>query len=344
MSEALAAVSAAPPSSPAKGLMEQENASPEPGGERTFADLVDALLPVAALPAAGGELPVTDVPLPAEIATDALPGDAVPFAAMIPFADAGSVRASPLAGADAQWASSNRLLSSRAAAGATVARAADRLATSDTASGAATGSDFGDAWRDFGLLDAEPDPLQALGAAAQQAPAANTSSPEAGLHGLHGLAAVTERAAAAEAPKLVLDSRLPVLHSAFAERFSEQVTVLVEHGVKHAQLSLNPADLGPIEVRISFHQDEATIQFASHHPAARDAMADALPRLREMLDGAGVRLGESGVFAQLPQREQPAAGQPAPNLRESATAPWREGDEVPVAPGVRVLRLVDAYA
>ncbi len=148
----------------------------------------------------------------------------------------------------------------------------------------------------------------------------------------------------AEPPKLTLDSKLPLMSPQFADRFAAQVTVLVEHGVNLAQISLNPPELGPIEVRISLVQDEAKVQFSSPHGVVREAMNDALPKLREMLESSGLRLNDSGVFAQLPQRDQLGGQPPGTPGRGPADVSWDEQTEGPVASHQRSLHLVDAYA
>jgi flagellar hook-length control protein FliK len=45
--------------------------------------------------------------------------------------------------------------------------------------------------------------------------------------------------------------------------------------------------MGPIEVKVSVHQDSANIVFSAHHAPARDAIEAAIPRLREMMAEQG---------------------------------------------------------
>ncbi|MBI2801307.1 MAG: flagellar hook-length control protein FliK [Gammaproteobacteria bacterium] len=153
-------------------------------------------------------------------------------------------------------------------------------------------------------------------------------------------------ATVASAAPLALDTKLPVLSPRFAEGFAQQVTVLAEQGIHHALLSLNPPELGPIEVRISMHENGASIHLASQHGMVREAMTDALPRLRELLDQAGVRVGDTGVGAQLPQREAPPGGTAALRLlAERDAGHWLSTEQTVNDSGPRLinLRLVDAY-
>jgi flagellar hook-length control protein FliK len=50
-----------------------------------------------------------------------------------------------------------------------------------------------------------------------------------------------------------------------------------------------------MEVRIQIQNDQASIQFASHHAVVREALEAALPRLRDMLEATGVQLVDVNV-------------------------------------------------
>ncbi len=156
-------------------------------------------------------------------------------------------------------------------------------------------------------------------------------------------AALHERHAAGV---LHLDTQLPLQTPRFAEGFGQQVVVLAQNGIQQAQMSLNPPELGPIDVRITFHHDEASVQIAAASGLARETIQEALPRLRELMDSAGVRLNDAGVFAQLPQREQSPQGQ----VRSDWLIGQRQGgnasfDVATVAPTLlRRVGLIDAYA
>lgn len=71
-----------------------------------------------------------------------------------------------------------------------------------------------------------------------------------------------------------------------------------------AELHLNPPSLGPLEVRLTFSNDQTSALFVSHHPAVREAIETALPRLREMLADSGIMLGNAMVSAESFSRQQ----------------------------------------
>ncbi|HMM77660.1 MAG TPA: flagellar hook-length control protein FliK [Gammaproteobacteria bacterium] len=146
---------------------------------------------------------------------------------------------------------------------------------------------------------------------------------------------------------LKLDTHLPVHTPRFAEGFNQQVVVLAQHGIQQAQLSLTPPDLGPVDVRITIAHDEASVQIAAPSGVAREAIQEALPKLKEMMEQSGLRLNDANVFAQLPQRDSPGAQQRAEwwQQQQQLNGGARGVADEALAPVVsRHLGLVDAYA
>jgi len=122
----------------------------------------------------------------------------------------------------------------------------------------------------------------------------------------------------------------------FAPALGSQVSVLIRDGVSQAQLRLNPADMGPIEVRIRLDGDYAQVDFSALQAMTRQALEEAVPALASALRESGLTLSGGGVFEQAhqPQGERetsrgtgapPPSGDAADTLtRHSARAPaWR---------------------
>jgi flagellar hook-length control protein FliK len=97
----------------------------------------------------------------------------------------------------------------------------------------------------------------------------------------------------------------------FGEEVIQRIQVMVEGGVSQARLRLNPPELGSLEIRIALTEDRATVHFAASHAAARDALEAGLPRLRELLEAAGLALADGQV----------AGGDSAADERKSGQAP-----------------------
>ena len=71
-----------------------------------------------------------------------------------------------------------------------------------------------------------------------------------------------------------------------------------------ASLTLNPPDLGPMQVVLHVSNGQADASFFAAQPEVRQALEAALPKLREMLSDAGVTLGQANVSAGQPQQQQ----------------------------------------
>jgi flagellar hook-length control protein FliK len=136
----------------------------------------------------------------------------------------------------------------------------------------------------------------------------------------------------------------PVGQPGFGQEFSERVVVLARGGVQSAQISLEPAGLGPVSVSIQIHGHEATLAFIAPHETTRSALEGALPRLREMFAECGMQLSDASVGG----RAQPDRS--APDYSPSSSEPFtdqgtnRTGPPVEAARPVAAVRLVDTYA
>jgi len=95
----------------------------------------------------------------------------------------------------------------------------------------------------------------------------------------------------------------PVGQHKWGGEFAQKIVWLSSQQHQVAEIRLNPAHLGPVEVMLSITQDQATAQFVSPHSAVRDAIQEALPRLREMMAENGIQLGNVMVGADSFQQE-----------------------------------------
>ncbi len=88
-----------------------------------------------------------------------------------------------------------------------------------------------------------------------------------------------------------------------------QLVWQADQNVQQARLQLNPPELGPIEVHMSVSDEQATIQFSTHHTVVKEAIESALPKLREMLSDAGLNLAHADVSDHAERRQQnPGSG------------------------------------
>jgi len=138
----------------------------------------------------------------------------------------------------------------------------------------------------------------------------------------------------------------PVGQPEFGQELSERVVVLTRSGAHTAQISLEPAGLGPVGVSIRVHGHAATLVFTAAHEATRNALEAALPRLREMFASSGMQLADASVGGRAqsdwtaPSHSQ-AGRQRGDGGSDAADLPASEAAGTARAAAVR---LVDIYA
>ena len=126
----------------------------------------------------------------------------------------------------------------------------------------------------------------------------------------------------------------PVGHAKWGGELAQKVVWLASQQSQVAEIHLNPAHLGPVEVMLSISQDQATAQFVSAHPAVRDAIQDALPRLREMLAENGIQLGNVMVGADsFQQQSGQQHAQQSHSRSEQGNFSMMETDNQSMTPG-----------
>lgn len=81
----------------------------------------------------------------------------------------------------------------------------------------------------------------------------------------------------------------------WAEAFNSKVIMLAKDNIQSAQIRLNPAELGPVEIRLNVNNDQTHIHFIAQHGDVREVIEDAFPRLKEMMGQSGVNLGDVNV-------------------------------------------------
>ena len=133
----------------------------------------------------------------------------------------------------------------------------------------------------------------------------------------------------------------------WAQAVGERVMMLLGRDQQMAELKLTPPNLGQLEVRVSVQQDQASVAFVSQHAAVRDALEQAIPRLREMLAQQDLQL----VNVDVSQREtgQQAGSADAGRGRSGSGGGDMAGDGAALSesglPSGRVLQgMVDLFA
>lgn len=140
--------------------------------------------------------------------------------------------------------------------------------------------------------------LQAAPAAAEEAPAP--------LAQLQAQAAKLDAAAPATVPGDRIPARVGT--QAWDNQVSQRIVYMVGKE-QAATLTLNPPDLGPVQIVLNVSNDQATVAFSSEQLDVRQALENALPRLREMMSESGITLGNATVDAGAANQRQQQDGE-----------------------------------
>jgi|GEM_PF-857170 len=129
----------------------------------------------------------------------------------------------------------------------------------------------------------------------------------------------------------------------WSRAIGERVLWLAAQNVNAAEIQLDPPELGPLQVRVSVNQDQASVTFTSQHPAVREALDQSAMRLREMFDSQGLNLVDVDVSDQsLAQQSQAEAEEAL--IGGSGEAADGEDEGEPEVRSVSTVGLVDQYA
>lgn len=91
--------------------------------------------------------------------------------------------------------------------------------------------------------------------------------------------------------------------TAWNNAFAQKVTWMVAGEQQSASLTLNPPDLGPLQVVLNVTNSQANATFIAAQPEVRQALEAAMPRLRDMLNDAGIQLGQANVSSGSPGQQ-----------------------------------------
>ena len=111
------------------------------------------------------------------------------------------------------------------------------------------------------------------------------------------VAANVTQTQASQAPATVHAVNTPVGRPGWADEVGQRVLWTAKSDSSRADLVLNPPQLGRIEVSIHMNGDQANASFMVANPVAREALQDAMPKLRELMSQAGIQLGQADVSA-----------------------------------------------
>ena len=92
----------------------------------------------------------------------------------------------------------------------------------------------------------------------------------------------------------------------WGKELGQNLLMMVNTKMDVAQMQVNPPNLGPIEVSLRLHQDQASVLFVAATPQAKDTLEQHLPRLAAMLADNGIQLNGAQVSSGDSQERQAA--------------------------------------
>ncbi len=127
---------------------------------------------------------------------------------------------------------------------------------------------------------------------------------------------------------------------AWTEQLAARLTWMTQQGVQSASLQLSPRNLGPLQVSISVQHGQASVWFGAAQPETRQALARALPELRNLFANQGLSLTDSGVSHDAPHQSRAGAGSAATTLGEASGTQSDVGGTA----ALHGVGLIDTYA
>ncbi|MDO8038091.1 flagellar hook-length control protein FliK [Janthinobacterium sp. SUN137] len=142
--------------------------------------------------------------------------------------------------------------------------------------------------------------------------------------------ALQQAAAAVAVPADKLTGRVGT--PAWDQQLGQKVVWMAAGGDQSATLTLNPPDLGPVQVVLTVTNDQADAAFMSAQPEVRQALEAAMPRLREMMSEAGIAFGSATVSAGTPEQQDQGNREASGGRRGNGQGGGVTGGEIAIAP------------
>lgn len=79
------------------------------------------------------------------------------------------------------------------------------------------------------------------------------------------------------------------------QQLNEKIRWMVNARNTMAEIRLDPPEMGSMQVRVNVSGEAASVSFIVQSQQAKDALADAMPKLRDMLAEQGIELGDAQV-------------------------------------------------
>lgn len=112
----------------------------------------------------------------------------------------------------------------------------------------------------------------------------------------------------AESDKSLFAVHVPVGADGWDRAIGQKVVMMVSNQRQEVEMQLNPPHLGPIDVKLSMKDGEASLSFSSNHAQVREAIQASMPKLSEMMAENGIQLASADVYSGSSQQQQQQGG------------------------------------
>lgn len=146
---------------------------------------------------------------------------------------------------------------------------------------------------------------------------------------------------------------LNITEKGWEKAFGQNIHWMSANNIKSAQIRISPAELGPVQIDLTMHKDQLSLQINATHQITRDTLEAALPRLRSELSEQGFANADIGMSdqgrdqnsgQQAQDGDSPMIDEPLAPLEESSDA----GEVVPATSAINLMSgtvsLLDTFA
>lgn len=175
-----------------------------------------------------------------------------------------------------------------------------------------------------------------------------------GLDGQAPLHGTSPQAVRQSGAPVVAEIATPVKDAQWSAELGQKVVWVAKQDLQSAQLTLNPPHLGPLEIQLEVSNNQTHAVFSTPHAEIKEALENAIPRLREMMAGSGIELGQATVNQEA--FRQPASSEGKGGSKNASAESDQAGGEgqestvsgvLGVSPSGRIIHpqgLVDTFA
>ena len=93
----------------------------------------------------------------------------------------------------------------------------------------------------------------------------------------------------------VVELKPPVSSPDWGPALNQRITWMVANSLQNANITVNPPNLGPLEINIQSDQNKTNVQFIVTSSEVRQAIQDSIPALSKMFENSGLQLGQADI-------------------------------------------------